>query len=56
MNEWEMGVEFDFATLAADRNLRNKVFDAVDVHGDWLRLQESIYEVTNQIRVQLDRE
>jgi hypothetical protein len=49
MDETGMGVRFEFATLAADRNLKNKVFDAVDVHGDWLRLQISIYEITKQI-------
>jgi hypothetical protein len=53
MDEEGMGVRFDFATLAADRNLRNKVFDAVDIHGDWLRLQASIYEITKQINAQL---
>jgi hypothetical protein len=53
MDETGMGVRFDFATLAADRNLRNKVFDAVDTHGDWLRLQTSIYEITRQINAQL---
>lgn len=53
MDETGMGVRFDFATLAADRNLRNKVFDAVDTHGDWLRLQTSIYEITKQINAQL---
>ena len=54
MYESEMGVEFDFPTLAADRDLRNKVFDAVDVHGDWLRLQVSIYEITRQIAERLN--
>jgi hypothetical protein len=49
MDETGMGVRFDFAALAADRNLKNKVFHAVDVHGDWLRLQTSIYEITKQI-------
>jgi hypothetical protein len=53
MDEEGMGVRFDFATLAADRNLRNKVFDAVDIHGDWLRLQSSIYDITKQISDQL---
>ncbi|NCF51053.1 hypothetical protein GWP57_05530 [Gammaproteobacteria bacterium] len=53
MDETGMGVRFDFATLAADRNLRNKVFDAVDTHGDWLRVQTSIYEITKQINAQL---
>ena len=53
MDETGMGVRFDFATLAADRNLRNKVFDAVDTHGDWLRLQTSIYEITKRINAQL---
>ena len=53
MDEEGMGVRFDFATLAADRNLRNKVFDAVDTHDDWLRLQSSIYEITKRISEQL---
>lgn len=49
MNEWDMGVRFDIVALSADRNLRNKVFDAVDIHGDWLRMQTSIYEITKRI-------
>lgn len=53
MDESGMGVRFDLATLAADRNLRNKVFDAVDTHGDWLRLQTNIYEITQQIHTRL---
>jgi hypothetical protein len=53
MNEESMGARFDFETLAADRNLRNKVFDAVDIHGDWLRLQTSIFEITKQIDARL---
>jgi hypothetical protein len=53
MDENVMGVQFDFGALAADRNLRNKLFDAVDIHGDWLRLQTSIYEITKQIDVRL---
>lgn len=53
MDENGMGVRFDFAALAADRNLRNKVFDAVDTHGDWLRLQTSIYEITKKINARL---
>ena len=53
MDETGMGVQFDFAQLAADRDLRNKVFDAVDVHGDWLRLQSSIYEITKAIEAEL---
>lgn len=53
MDETGMGVRFDFTQLAADRTLRNKVFDAVDVHGDWLRLQTSIYEITKKIDAQL---
>ena len=36
-----MGVRFDFAPIAADRTLKNNGFDAVDIHGDWLRLQTS---------------
>ncbi len=53
MDETGMGVRFDFSSLAADRNLRNKVFDAVDIHGDWLRLQASIYVITKEIDAQL---
>jgi hypothetical protein len=53
MDEEGMGARFDFAELAADRNLRNKVFDAVDIHGDWLRLQTSIFEVTQEIDARL---
>jgi len=53
MNEDGMGVRFEFATLAADRNLKNKVFDAVDTHGDWLRLQTRIYDITKRIHEQL---
>ena len=53
MDEEGMGVRFDFDKLATDRNLKNKVFDAVDTHGDWLRLQTSIYEVTREISTRL---
>lgn len=53
MDETGMGVRFDFEQLAGDRDLRNKVFDAVDVHGDWLRLQTSIYEITKEIEAEL---
>jgi hypothetical protein len=53
MDEGGMGVRFEFATLAADRNLKNKVFDAVDIHGDWLRMQSGIYEITRQIDARL---
>lgn len=54
MDEDSMGVHFDFAELASDRNLKNQVFDAVDIHGDWLRLQNSIYEITKQIDTRLN--
>jgi hypothetical protein len=54
MDEDSMGVRFDFAELASDRNLKNQVFDAVDIHGDWLRLQNSIYEITKQIDMRLN--
>ena len=54
MDEDSMGVRFDFAELASDRNLKNQVFDAVDIHGDWLRLQISIYEITKQIDTRLN--
>ena len=53
MDENGMAVRFDFAELAADRNLKNKVFDAVDIHSDWLRLQSSIYTLTKKIDAQL---
>lgn len=53
MDESGMAARFDFAELAADRNLRNKVFDAVDIHGDWLRLQATVYEITRQIDARL---
>ena len=53
MDEDGMGVRFEFQALTADRNLKNKVFDAVDVHGDWLRLQTGIYEITKQIDAHL---
>jgi hypothetical protein len=49
MNEDGMGVRYDFAVLAADRRLKNKVFEAIDVHADWLALQTDIYETTRQI-------
>lgn len=54
MDETGMGVRFDFAVIAADRRLRNAVFDAVDIHGDWLRLQTSIYEITRELGSRLD--
>jgi len=54
MDEDGMGVRFDFAALASDRNLKNKVFDAVDIHGDWLRLQTSVYEITKNIDARLN--
>ena len=53
MDEQGMGVRFDFATLAADGNLKNKVFHAVDIHGDWLGMQTRIYDITKQISAQL---
>ena len=55
MNEQGMGVRFDFDELAGDRDLKNKVFDAVDIHGDWLRLQSAIFEITKEIDAQLAR-
>ena len=54
MKEGGMGVRFDFADLAGDRNLKNKVFDAVDIHYDWLETQSRIYEVTKQINTRLN--
>ncbi len=53
MDEMGMGVRFELAALAADRELRNKIFDAVDIHGDWLRQAASIYEITKEIDAQL---
>lgn len=53
MDQENMGVQFDFALLSGDRNLRNKVFGAVDVHGDWLGFQSQIYEITKQIDARL---
>jgi hypothetical protein len=49
MNEEGMGVRYDFVVLAADRRLKNKVFEAIDVHADWLALQTDIHETTRQI-------
>jgi len=49
MSEEDMAVRFDFAALVADRQLRNKVFDAVDVHRDWLDRQNGIHQTTQQI-------
>ena len=54
MDEDGMGVRFDFVELASDGNLKNQVFDAVDIHGDWLRLQNSIYEITKKIDMRLN--
>ena len=53
MDEDGMGVRFDFDSLVADRNLKNKVFDAVDTHNDWLRLQSSIFGITQKISERL---
>jgi hypothetical protein len=53
MDEEGMGVRFDLASLAADRRVKNRVFEAVDVHGDWLRHQAGIRETTRQIAAQL---
>jgi hypothetical protein len=52
-SEAGMGVRYDFAEMAADRILKNKVFEAVDVHGDWLALQTDIHETTSQIGARL---
>jgi hypothetical protein len=54
MDESGMGVRFDLTALAKDRTLKNNVFDAVDIHGDWLRLQTSIYEITKEIDKRLN--
>ena len=53
MSEEGMGVRYDFARLAADRHLKNQVFEAVDVHRDWLSMQEDIFETTKQIGARL---
>lgn len=53
MDENGVGVRFDFTALVIDRNLRKKVFNAVDIHADWLRLQSGIYEITKQIEASL---
>jgi hypothetical protein len=53
MDEDGMGVRFDFDSLVADRNLKNKVFDAVDTHNDWLHLQSSIFGITQKISERL---
>lgn len=49
MNEEGMGVRFDFEILAVDRKLRNGVFEAVDIHSDWLSVQLAVYETTRKI-------
>ena len=49
MNEDGMGVRYDFAALAADREVRNGVFEAIDVHADWLAMQSDIYKTARQI-------
>jgi hypothetical protein len=54
MDERGMGVRFNFPEIAGDRVLKNKVFDAVDIHGDWLRLQTMIYEATREIELRLE--
>lgn len=54
MDEEGMGVRFDFAAIADDRVLKNNVFDAVDIHGDWLRFQTGIYEITKEIDARLN--
>jgi hypothetical protein len=46
MNEEGMGARYDFAVLAADRSMKNKVFEAIDVHGDWLARQTDIHQTT----------
>jgi hypothetical protein len=53
MDESAMGVRFDIAPIAADRVLKNNVFDAVDIHSDWLRFQTNIYEITKEIDARL---
>ena len=53
MNEDGVGVRYDFAALAADRDVRNGVFEAIDVHADWLAMQSDIYKTTRQISERL---
>ncbi len=53
MDESGIGVRFNFSELAADRVLRNHVFEAVDIHGDWLGMQTGIYEITREIDARL---
>lgn len=49
MNEEGVGVRYDFAALAADRDVKNGVFEAIDVHADWLAMQSDIHETTMKI-------
>ena len=49
-----MAVNFDFEAIANDRFLKNNVFDAVDIHGDWLRFQTRIYGITKEIDSRLN--
>jgi hypothetical protein len=53
MDEQVMSVRFDLQELASDRNVRNLVFDAIDVHGDWLNRQTSLHETTVKIAARL---
>lgn len=54
MDESGMGVRFDFSAIANDRFLKNNVFDAVDIHSDWLRFQTRIHEITKEIDSRLN--
>ena len=49
MNEEGMRVRYDFTALAADRDVKNGVFEAIDVHADWLVMQIDLYSTTRQI-------
>lgn len=53
MDESSMAVRFDFAELAADRNVKNLVFEAIDVHQDWLNRQLVLRDLTRQIAARL---
>jgi hypothetical protein len=53
MDERVMGVRFDLQELASDRNVKNLVFDAIDVHSDWLKRQTSLHATTVKIAARL---
>ena len=53
MNEDNVGVNFKFSEMVGDRVLKNNIYDAVDIHSDWLRFQDDIYEITQKIHKRL---